>query len=71
MIDETRFLWLLNSGLLFVATLFIKKWFSDLERKIDRKAEKETCEATHKMLDRMAHTHAQSGTAGEVVHYEG
>ena len=68
--DETRLLWGLNSALLFIATLFIKKWFSDLEKKIDKKAERETCEKTHSMLDKIAHTHAQAGAAGEVVNYE-
>jgi hypothetical protein len=69
-VDETRLLWLVNSGLLFIATLFIKKWLSDIEKKIDGKAEKETCDKTHAMLDKMAHTHATAGAAGEVVHYE-
>jgi hypothetical protein len=68
--EETRVLWLLNSALLFVSIFFIKKWFSDLERKIDKKAEKETCEKTHSMIDKLAHTHALSGSSGEVVHYE-
>ena len=68
--DETRALWLLNSALLGVATLFIKKWFSDLEKKIDKKAERETCEKTHEIIDKLAHTHATAGSAGEVVHYE-
>ena len=68
--DETRLLWGLYSALLFVSMFFIKKWFSDLEKKIDRKAERETCEKTHEILDKIAHTHAVSGSAGEVVHYE-
>jgi hypothetical protein len=57
----------LNSALLFISLFFIKKWFSDLEKKIDKKAEKETCEKTHEMLDRFAHSHASGGSAGEVV----
>jgi hypothetical protein len=68
--EETRLLWGLTSFLWVVSVFFIKKWFSDLEKKIDRKAEKETCEKTHEILDKLAHTHATSGSAGEVVHYE-
>jgi hypothetical protein len=65
--DEARILWGLNSVLWLTTVFFIKKWFSDLEKKIDGKANKDTCEKTHEMLDKLAHTHAQSGTAGEVV----
>lgn len=68
--DETRVLWGLNTSLLFISIFFIKKWFSDLEKKIDKKAERETCEKTHEIIDKLAHTHATAGSAGEVVHYE-
>jgi hypothetical protein len=65
--DAIAILWGLNSGLLAVSLFFIKKWFSDLEKKIDKKAERETCESTHRMLDKFAHTHASVGSAGEVI----
>jgi hypothetical protein len=68
--SETALLWGLNSALLVVSLFFIKKWFSDLEKKIDKKAERETCEKTHEIIDKLAHTHAVAGSAGEVVHYE-
>lgn len=70
MLDETRILWGLNSFLLLISMFFIKKWFHDLEKKIDKKAERETCEKTHEIIDKLAHTHAVAGQAGEVVHYE-
>lgn len=72
--DEIKILWSITSILLgalwLVSTFFIKKWINDLERKIDKKAEKETCDKTHEILDKLAHKHAVSGQAGEVIYYE-
>jgi archaellum biogenesis protein FlaJ (TadC family) len=65
--DITSLLWGANSGLLLIGLFFIKKWISDLEKKIDGKADKTTCDKTHDMLDRFAHSHATGGNAGEVV----
>jgi hypothetical protein len=69
-LDITTLLWGSNSALFVVGLFFIKKWINDLEKKIDGKAEKATCDKTHEILDKLAHTHATAGTAGEVVHYE-
>ncbi len=66
-LDTTTLLWGSNSALFVVGLFFIKKWINDLEKKIDGKAEKETCEKTHEILDRFAHSHATVGNAGEVV----
>jgi hypothetical protein len=65
--DITATLWGLNSGLIIVLGFFMKKWINDLERKIDGKADKTTCDKTHDILDKYAHSHALSGTSGEVV----
>jgi hypothetical protein len=65
--DFTSALWGLNSGLIIILGFFVKKWIHDLELKVDKKAEKETCENTHSLLNRLAHSHASAGQAGEVV----
>lgn len=66
-VDITAMLWGSNSILLVVGIFFIKKWIKDLETKIDKKAEKETCDKTHELLDKFAHSHAKAGSAGEMV----
>jgi hypothetical protein len=66
-LDITTLLWGSNSALFVVGLFFIKKWINDLEKKIDGKAEKETCEKTHLLLDKYAHSHAEAGSSGEVV----
>lgn len=75
MLDDAKILWGLNSVLLGVALFFIKMWIArlredikELKEELREKANQGTCDRIHAGVDRLLHSHASVGAAGEVVH---
>jgi hypothetical protein len=71
---DMNLLWVANSILLGVGIFFIKLWFGrlrddliELKTELRLKADKATCDRIHVGVDRLLHTHAQTGDCGEVV----
>lgn len=65
---------LINGVLVSVLGFFIRVWINGINRSLEQlkkdvnsKVDIATCERTHRLIDRIAHTHGSLGSSGEVI----
>jgi len=73
-VDAWQIMWGINTLLLVIVGFLIRLWIngvkesiSEIHESMENKTDKELCEFAHGEIEKYAHSHATSGSAGEVI----